>query len=93
MGEGRRNPSAPALVFGGDKDEWVPVELMRSFVADYKKAGGQEAGTILEPFRLTNRTNKRDGRSAIEQRDGGRDLLFADTQFFGDAQADRLHRS
>ena len=30
----------PALVFGGDEDEWVPVELMRSFVADYNKAGG-----------------------------------------------------
>ncbi len=31
----------PALVFGGDKDEWVPVELMRKFVADYRKAGGE----------------------------------------------------
>jgi acetyl esterase len=31
----------PALVFGGDKDEWVPVELMRKFVADYQKAGGE----------------------------------------------------
>ena len=30
----------PALVFGGDSDEWVPVALMRSFAADYKKAGG-----------------------------------------------------
>jgi acetyl esterase len=31
----------PALVFGGDKDEWVPAELMRRFVADYRKAGGE----------------------------------------------------
>jgi acetyl esterase len=30
----------PALVFGGDKDEWVPVTLMKKFVADYQKAGG-----------------------------------------------------
>ncbi|MGH7093829.1 MAG: alpha/beta hydrolase, partial [Stellaceae bacterium] len=30
----------PALVFGGDKDEWVPVELMKGFAADYRKAGG-----------------------------------------------------
>jgi acetyl esterase len=30
----------PALVFGGDKDEWVPVDVMRRFVADYQKAGG-----------------------------------------------------
>ena len=30
----------PALVFGGDSDEWVPVGVMRRFVADYRKAGG-----------------------------------------------------
>jgi acetyl esterase/lipase len=30
-----------ALVFGGDKDEWVPVTLMKKFVADYRKAGGE----------------------------------------------------
>ena len=30
----------PALVFGGDRDEWVPSEVMQRFVADYKKAGG-----------------------------------------------------
>jgi acetyl esterase len=38
----------PALIFGGDKDEWVPVELMRSFVADYKKAGGQAELQLYE---------------------------------------------
>jgi acetyl esterase len=30
----------PTLIFGGDKDEWVPVEVMKKFVADYQKAGG-----------------------------------------------------
>jgi acetyl esterase len=38
----------PAMVFGGDADEWVPVELMRRFVADYKKIGGQ-AELVLYP--------------------------------------------
>jgi len=38
----------PALVFGGDRDEWVPVELMRSFVADYNKAGGQAELQLYE---------------------------------------------
>jgi acetyl esterase/lipase len=37
---GERCDLPPALVFGGDRDEWVPVELMRSFVEDYRKAGG-----------------------------------------------------
>ena len=31
---------APALIFGGDRDEWVPVEVMRRFAALYEKAGG-----------------------------------------------------
>jgi acetyl esterase len=31
----------PALVFGGDRDEWVPVAVMRQFVEDYRKAGGE----------------------------------------------------
>ncbi len=31
----------PALVFGGDKDEWVPVELMRHFANSWHKAGGE----------------------------------------------------
>ena len=38
----------PALVFGGDKDEWVPVELMRKFVADYQKAGGKAELQLYE---------------------------------------------
>jgi acetyl esterase/lipase len=31
----------PALVFGGDSDEWVPVETMRRLVEGWKKAGGE----------------------------------------------------
>ncbi|MGH7045304.1 MAG: alpha/beta hydrolase [Stellaceae bacterium] len=38
----------PALVFGGDKDEWVPVELMRKFVADYQRAGGEAELQLYE---------------------------------------------
>jgi len=38
----------PALVFGGDKDEWVPVAVMRKFVADYQKAGGKAELQLYE---------------------------------------------
>jgi acetyl esterase len=38
----------PALVFGGDQDEWVPVELMEKFVADYQKAGGEAELQLYE---------------------------------------------
>lgn len=31
----------PALIFGGDKDEWVPVAVMRNLVEAWKKAGGE----------------------------------------------------
>ena len=31
----------PALIFGGDSDEWVPVETMRRVVDGWKKAGGR----------------------------------------------------
>jgi acetyl esterase/lipase len=31
----------PALVFGGDNDEWVPVETMQRLVQGWKKAGGE----------------------------------------------------
>jgi acetyl esterase/lipase len=45
---GERVHLPPALVFGGDKDEWVPVELMRKFVADYRKAGGDAELQLYE---------------------------------------------
>ena len=45
---GEKVATPPALVFGGDADEWVPVELMRKFVDDYKKAGGK-AELVLYP--------------------------------------------
>lgn len=38
----------PALVLGGDRDEWVPVALMRRFVADYNQAGGQAELQLYE---------------------------------------------
>lgn len=38
----------PALIFGGDKDEWVPVEVMKKFVADYQKAGGEAELQLYE---------------------------------------------
>jgi acetyl esterase/lipase len=31
----------PALVFGGDKDEWVPLETMQRLLAGWKNAGGE----------------------------------------------------
>ena len=60
----------PALVFGGDKDEWVPVELMRSFVADYNKAGGNAELHLYEGANHGFMTGKPDApyaASAIER--------------------------
>jgi acetyl esterase len=31
----------PALIFGGDKDEWVPVEIMRRVADLWRKQGGE----------------------------------------------------
>jgi acetyl esterase len=39
---------SPALAFGGDKDEWVPVAVIRKFVADYQKAGGKAELQLYE---------------------------------------------
>jgi acetyl esterase/lipase len=38
----------PALVFGGDSDEWVPVDLMRRFVDSWKQAGGEAELQLYE---------------------------------------------
>lgn len=48
LARGEKVALPPALVFGGDADEWVPVEIMRRFTADYRKAGGQ-AELVLYP--------------------------------------------
>src|SRR5262249_41956487 len=37
---GERCPLPPALVFGGDADEWVPADVARRFAANYRGAGG-----------------------------------------------------
>jgi len=60
----------PALVFGGDADEWVPVETMRRLVDGWKKAGGE---VELELYRganhgfMTGKPNAPYARSAIER--------------------------
>ena len=40
LDRGEKVQLPPALIFGGDKDEWVPVETMRRLVDGWKKAGG-----------------------------------------------------
>jgi len=38
----------PALLFGGDADEWVPTEVTDRLVAGWKKAGGEVEVTFYE---------------------------------------------
>jgi acetyl esterase/lipase len=40
LDRGERVFLPPALVFGGDSDEWVPVETMRRLAEGWRKAGG-----------------------------------------------------
>jgi acetyl esterase len=40
LDRGEKVAVPPALVFGGDADEWVPVETMHRLVNGWKKAGG-----------------------------------------------------
>jgi len=41
LDRGEKVALPPALVFGGDKDEWVPLETMRRLVNGWRKAGGK----------------------------------------------------
>jgi acetyl esterase len=38
----------PALIFGGDKDEWVPAEIMRKVADLWRKAGGKAELQLYE---------------------------------------------
>ena len=52
-----------------------------------------QLGVIERPGRLLPVTcDKWHGRSAVEQRDSGSDLLLADAQFLGDAQIRAIRR-
>jgi dienelactone hydrolase len=41
LDRGEKVQLPPALVFGGDVDEWVPVEVTERVVAGWRKAGGE----------------------------------------------------
>ncbi len=41
LDRGEKVALPPALVFGGDKDEWVPLDTMHRLVNGWKKAGGE----------------------------------------------------
>lgn len=70
LNRGEKVQLPPALIFGGDKDEWVPLETMQRLVAGWKKAGGE---VELELFNGANHgfmTGKPDApyaRPAIER--------------------------
>ena len=60
----------PALIFGGDHDEWVPVEVMRKVVADYRKAGGEAELQLFEGANhgfMTGKPNAPYAAAAIER--------------------------
>jgi acetyl esterase len=68
LDRGERVCLPPALVFGGDADEWVPVETMRRLVAGWRAAGGE---IELELYRganhgfMTGKPNAPYARNAI----------------------------
>ena len=70
LDRGEKSYLPPALVFGGDADEWVPVETMRRLVEGWKKAGGE---IELELYRganhgfMTGKPNAPYARNAIER--------------------------
>ena len=64
-----------ALVFGGDKDEWVPVTLMKKFVADYQKAGGEIELQLYEGANHGFMTGKPDAPYAARAIERMRDFI------------------
>jgi acetyl esterase len=69
----------PALVFGGDKDEWVPVALMKKFVADYRKAGGEVELQLYEGANHGFMTGKPDAPYAARAIERMRDFIRKQT--------------
>jgi acetyl esterase/lipase len=51
LDRGEKVSLPPALIFGGDSDEWVPLETMQRTVNGWKKAGGE---VELELYRGAN---------------------------------------
>lgn len=48
LDRGEKVDLPPALVFGGDSDEWVPVEVMRHLVDSWNEAGGKAELQLYE---------------------------------------------
>jgi dienelactone hydrolase len=44
---GERVALPPALLYGGDADEWVPADLVQRFADDYRRAGGRCEVTLF----------------------------------------------
>jgi acetyl esterase/lipase len=70
LDRGEKVDLPPALVFGGDADEWVPLETMQRLVNGWKKAGGE---VELELYRgaghgfMTGKPDAPYARPAIER--------------------------
>jgi acetyl esterase len=67
---GERVDLPPALIFGGDRDEWVPVEVMHNVVALWRRAGGAAELELFEGANHGFMTGKPDARyaaSALER--------------------------
>ena len=70
LDRGERVFLPPALVFGGDADEWVPVETMQRLVNGWKKAGGEVELELYRGARhgfMTGQPDAPYARPAIER--------------------------